>query len=289
MTRQVRPLPAAPGETKARRGAARQLGTPSGEVAVALGLALGPAVALGLARFAYGLLLPTMRAELGWSFATAGAMNTANAAGYLAGALLTAPVARRLGARRLFLAAIAVTTVALLATAGTGNVTLLIVLRLVAGTSGAAVFIAGAGLAAQLGFGVRPGRAALLLGIYFAGGGAGLVVSGLAVPPLLVTAGWRWGWMLLGGLAAVALAASTPAARATSEPAAVPAGSGRWPARRLAVLLVAYGLFGAGYIAYITFIVALLEAGGAGPGQISVFGLSSAWPRSVPASPGARH
>lgn len=36
------------------------------------------------------------------------------------------------------------------------------------------------------------------------------------------------------------------------------------------MLLAAYGLFGAGYIAYITFIVAFLAAGGAGPGQISV-------------------
>ena len=47
---------------------------------------MGPAVALGLARFAYALLLPAMRADLSWSFADAGAMNTANAVGYLAGA-----------------------------------------------------------------------------------------------------------------------------------------------------------------------------------------------------------
>ena len=62
---------------------------------VALGLALGPAVVLGLARFAYALLLPAMRAELHWSLGTAGAMNSANAIGYLAGALATAGLARR--------------------------------------------------------------------------------------------------------------------------------------------------------------------------------------------------
>jgi hypothetical protein len=55
-------------------------------VAIALGLALGPAAALGLARFAYALLLPSMRTNLGWSFSAAGAMSTANAVGYLAGA-----------------------------------------------------------------------------------------------------------------------------------------------------------------------------------------------------------
>jgi hypothetical protein len=53
----------------------------------ALVLSLGAVVSLGLARFAYALLLPPMRADLGWSYFVAGAMNTANAAGYLAGAL----------------------------------------------------------------------------------------------------------------------------------------------------------------------------------------------------------
>ena len=47
---------------------------------VAAALALATAVSLGLARFSYGLLLPPMRADLGWSYALAGGMNTANAA-----------------------------------------------------------------------------------------------------------------------------------------------------------------------------------------------------------------
>jgi hypothetical protein len=64
---------------------------------VVFGLAMGPAVALGLARFAYALLLPSMRTDRGWSFADAGAMNTANAAGYLAGALDTAFCLGRIG------------------------------------------------------------------------------------------------------------------------------------------------------------------------------------------------
>ena len=57
-------------------------------LAVAAALALAAAVSLGLARFSYALLLPPMRSDLGWSYFTAGAMNTVNAAGYLAGALL---------------------------------------------------------------------------------------------------------------------------------------------------------------------------------------------------------
>ena len=64
-------------------------------VALAAVLSLGAAVSLGITRFAYGLLLPTMRADLGWSYTLAGAMNTANAAGYLVGALMTPGLLRR--------------------------------------------------------------------------------------------------------------------------------------------------------------------------------------------------
>ena len=53
-------------------------------------LSLGPVVATSFARFAYALVLPAMRAELGLNYAQAGALNTANALGYLAGALLCA-------------------------------------------------------------------------------------------------------------------------------------------------------------------------------------------------------
>ena len=63
---------------------------------LAAALALGAAVSLGITRFAYGLLLPTMRTDLGWSYTLAGAMNTFNAVGYLLGALVTPWLLRRL-------------------------------------------------------------------------------------------------------------------------------------------------------------------------------------------------
>ncbi|MHB8290107.1 MAG: YbfB/YjiJ family MFS transporter [Acidimicrobiales bacterium] len=241
----------------------------------ALGLALGPAVAIGLARFAYALLLPSMRADLHWSFATAGAMNTANALGYLAGALLAAVAARCYGTRRVFVAGLGVTVLALLTTGGTGNTVALVALRAVAGASGAITFIAGAGLVAAAASAISRHRAATLLGIYFAGGGAAIVASGLGIPYLLAATsladGWRWGWVLLAGLGAVAFGVATPVALASAEPPAPPVADRRWPARHLGALLVSYGLFGAGYIAYMTFIVAYLKSNGTGPGGITAF------------------
>lgn len=257
-----------------RLSSLRDARLPSGLV-VALGLALGPAVSLGLARFAYALLLPSMRTDLHWSFATAGAMNTANALGYLAGALLTAIIARRYGTRRVFVASFAVTVLSLLATGGTGDTVGLASLRVIAGASGAITFITGAGIVASAVSTMSPHRAATLLGVYFAGAGAGIMASGLAIPYLLantsIADGWRWGWVLLAGLGAVAFVIVTPVAMASTDPPASPVADRHWPARHLSSLLVSYGLFGAGYIAYMTFIVAFLKDNGTGPGKITVF------------------
>ena len=71
---------------------------------LALALSTGAALSLGITRFAYGLLLPTMRADLGWSYTLAGAMNTVNALGYLLGALMTPRLLQRFGAARVLLA-----------------------------------------------------------------------------------------------------------------------------------------------------------------------------------------
>lgn len=63
---------------------------------LAILLSLAAAVSLGITRFAYGLLLPPMRADLGWTYTLAGSMNTTNAFGYFVGALCT-PALMRLG------------------------------------------------------------------------------------------------------------------------------------------------------------------------------------------------
>jgi predicted MFS family arabinose efflux permease len=79
---------------------------------VVIGLAMGPAVSRGLARFAYALLLPAMRTDLGWNFATAGSMSTGNSAGYWAGALAAAPIGKRLGDKRVFVVELLLTALA---------------------------------------------------------------------------------------------------------------------------------------------------------------------------------
>ena len=72
----------------------------------------------------------------------------------------------------------------MLASAATNDFAALLAPRLAAGMSGAVVFISGAGLMARLVAHLPPRRSAVLLGIYFAGGGLGIVISAVAVPPV---------------------------------------------------------------------------------------------------------
>ncbi|HEX3913065.1 MAG TPA: YbfB/YjiJ family MFS transporter [Steroidobacteraceae bacterium] len=234
---------------------------PHASLWIVAGLAMGPAVALGLARFAYALLLPAMRTDLSWSYADAGAMNTANAAGYLAGALIAAPIARRIGIRQTFLVGIAVTAASVGASALTPQFALQAGFRMLAGLAGALAFVAGGSMAAAASGSAA--RAPLALGIYFAGGGLGVAMSALTVPLLLDTVGWRGGWLVLAALAAAAGVIALPALLRAPLPAdqSPSAHDSSWSPRRMAIELLGYVLFGAGYIAYATFIIAQLRSG----------------------------
>jgi predicted MFS family arabinose efflux permease len=96
-------------------------------------LALGTTSALGLGRFAYGLILPAMRSELGWSLAKAGGLTTANAVGCLLGAVAAAHVAHRLTVTATFRLGMILNAAALAATAATGSYPVLLLTRAAAG------------------------------------------------------------------------------------------------------------------------------------------------------------
>lgn len=247
---------------------------PAADLRHILGLAVAPLVAIGLARFAYALVLPAMRAALGWSYAEAGAVNTANAAGYLVGAIVAAGLAVRLGARRVFIAGLAATALALLASAGADQLGWQMLWRALAGCAGAIAFVVGAGMAADAAAfaGARGGR---VIATYFGGGGAGVLVSSVILPPLLALnpAAWRLGWV---AMAAAALAALGFAQFVVPELAdgAVPPWDEAHAAPRpasLAPTYLAYLCFGAGYIGYMTFIIARLDAAAVTPLAIASF------------------
>lgn len=252
---------------------------------LAFALSMGAAVSLGITRFAYGLLLPPMRADLGWSYALAGGMNTANAVGYLIGALITPALMRRFGVTRLLVIGAVLASVFM---AGSGFVTAapaLLLQRLLAGVASAWVFVAGGLLAARLGEADAArgaSRSGLLLGIYYGGTGFGITLSALLVPQVLRAAGdvphgWAWAWWALAIASAVAtwllawVGRAMPDRPAHAAPAAANPTAPPVALRRFGWALAGYALFGMGYIGYMTFVIALLREQGASAGFVTLF------------------
>ncbi len=238
----------------------------------AVALALAAMVSLGLARFSYALLLPPMRADLGWSYFTAGAMNTVNAAGYLIGALMAPAVLRRVDARSWMLAGGVLAAVALGLHGTTRDNTTLYALRLVCGLGSAASFVGGGLLAARLAA-ATPSASGLVLGVYYGGVGGGIVAAALLVPPLLARApdAWWLAWWALAGVAALATVLSALGTRSLRAPPQVGAARAPFAWRRFAFGLAGYAMFGLGYIGYMTFIVTLLREQGMSAGVITAF------------------
>ena len=230
---------------------------------VVAALSLGPAVSNSFARFAYALMLPAMRADLGLNYSQAGALNTANAIGYLGGALFAARYVSALGNRRLFCTGMVATVIAILGSGLTGDFVAQLGLRTVTGVGGAMVFICGAVLASNI-FPDRPRLASSAIAVYFGGAGAGILLSGAGVPPLLAIAGddaWRSAWLAIGIVSALFAVFAIWAARQIDEPSSGARG-GAWPIAELRAALASYFLFGAGYIAYMTFVVAWMVSHG---------------------------
>jgi predicted MFS family arabinose efflux permease len=246
---------------------------------LAAALSMGAAVSLGITRFAYGLLLPAMRSDLGWTYTLAGGMNTANALGYFLGALATPWLMRRLGPSTLLWAGALMASAFMALSGFFVEASPLLVQRLLAGVASALVFIAGGLLAARLGA-QDPQHGGLLLGMYYGGTGVGIALSAVLVPWVLdITQaqahGWRWAWWSLALLCVLASLLLLWPARVMgtwAQPPAAPQAAHmvfRWQQFRYG--LAGYTLFGVGYIGYMTFVVALLRAQGSSTLAVTVF------------------
>lgn len=263
---------------------------------IAFGLSMAPFVGLALGRFGYALLLPDMRADLDWTYGAAGALGSVNAVGYLVGALTTTVAVRVIGTRRLIVLSVVVSALSFALSALAGSWSTLALLRFAAGVTGGWCYIVGAQVAGALPAGIR--RRDALFGVYFGGMGLGILASGAALPVVVASGGWRWGWWALTALGAVAAAALTVALRHLGAPS--PTQEPDWPTyglRVLAPLLVSYFLFGLGYIAYMTFAFAYLAALDASTGAAAAqwmtlgaaaFVASFLWPRLLSRMRGGR-
>ena len=234
-------------------------------VLVAIGLALGTSLGASLARFSYALFVPTMRDDLNWSYTILGSMNTAHAMGYCVGAITLSMVIKRFSSWVAFTAGGVLTSIFLGMCGLFTDPGAIGLLRFLSGFTSASVFAGGTVLIAQLAS-FHPKRSGLLLGIYYAGGGFGMVVSAFLVPMSLSLAAqwgmphtWQLGWFAIGltgllmtllmWLPSVSVPKSPPRAKSDDST----------PVKLYAKVAAGYFCFGMGYIGYITFIMSMLR------------------------------
>jgi predicted MFS family arabinose efflux permease len=235
-------------------------------------LSLAPTVGLGIGRFAYSLVLPDMRDSLAWSYSAAGFMNTINAAGYLAGALMASRLIKRYGLSAAVRWGTLACVVSLALCAMSGNFIVLSSARLLVGVGAALGFVAGAALAARIAQS-QPMRANFLLSLFYAGPGLGILASGLIAPFVLQAFGpgsWWIVWWAMTGLS-VAMTVPLLLAPIDTNDGLADAAPASFAIRPVLIYLAGYFLFGAGYIAYMTFMIAYIRDAGGGPAAQSAF------------------
>jgi predicted MFS family arabinose efflux permease len=243
-------------------------------------LSLAPTVGLGIGRFAYALVLPDMRDALGWSYSAAGFMNTINAAGYLAGALLASKLAKRFGLSAAVRWGTLAGVMSLALCAMSGNFVILSVARLLAGVAAAIGFVAGGALAATIAQS-QPARANFLLSLFYAGPGLGIVSSGLIAPFVLQAFGPGSWWIVWWALTLLSVVLFIPLllTRIDTKAQIADAAPAKFAILPVLIYLIGYFLFGTGYIAYMTFMIAYVrDAGGGAAAQSgfwSLIGLSA--------------
>jgi predicted MFS family arabinose efflux permease len=235
-------------------------------------LSLAPTVGLGIGRFAYSLVLPDMRETLGWSYSAAGFMNTINAAGYLAGALMASNLIKRFGLAAAVRWGTLACLVSLALCALSGHFVILSLARLLAGFGAAAAFVAGAALAATIAQG-QPARANFLLSLFYAGPGLGILASGLVAPFVLQACGPGSWWIVWWAMTLLAVFMTAPLLLAPIDGKAgiATAAPAEFALSPVLIYLAGYFLFGAGYIAYMTFMIAYVRDAGGGAAAQSAF------------------
>jgi MFS family permease len=241
----------------------------------------GLVLTIGLARFAYTPLLPSLQIQTGLTDAAAGGLAAINYAGYMSGALAATWIDDVRWRHWLYSAGLWMALVTVAAMALTTWMPAWALIRYIGGLCGATGMLLGSGLI--LGWLMRQGRRPEL-GLYFIGLGLGIVVSALGAWGLSqLWPIWSDQWL---AFAALGLVFFVPAwkwrppvpPQVVVEHDAAPAtglGSRRWAW----TMLTSYFAAGWGFVISATFTVAIVERepalAGQGPLAWAMVGLAA--------------
>ncbi len=263
---QPKRVPAAAGPVASQQAAgivAAMTQHPASPFRFAIGGMIALAVAMGIGRFVYTPILPGMMHELRLTASDAGLIASANYLGYLVGAFAAAGGWASRRERPIMLAALAASALlAALMAAGEG-MALFLAVRFLAGVASAFVMVFLSTIVfSQL---AAAGRGDLQA-VHFAGVALGISISALMTGALVLAdsawfAGWIWAAVLsaAGFVVAAVLIDRGPVVHgaAVREPPLPKSGA-------LTRVILAYGMFGFGYIVTATFLVAIVRAGEGG-------------------------
>jgi predicted MFS family arabinose efflux permease len=156
------------------------------------------AVSFGLARYGYGLLLPDMQSELGFTSSAAGVISSCTYLSYLIANIAVVWLTNRLGPRVAIGLAAALATVGMSVIASASSVVVLAIGVLLSGAAAGFAFPPYADIVARQ---VRSDRRALAWSVISSGTGWGVALGG----PVAIVAGgsWRIVWMVFVAFAVV--------------------------------------------------------------------------------------
>ena len=223
-------------------------------------------VSIGLARFAYAPLVPALIHAHWFSSSSVVLLSAANLTGYLVGALVGQPLARRFSDTQVLRAMMMLVALAFLACAYPLSVGWFFAWRLMSGVAGGAIMVL---VAATVLPHVPQDRRGVAGGAIFLGVGIGIAGSGTVVPWLLGM-GLQATWIGLAGMSAVLTLATWYAWPGPHEHAhaayrvdapATPATEVAVPRAGLVVLFGQYGLMAVALVAPMVFLVDFVERG----------------------------
>lgn len=228
---------------------------PRRALSLAAGGFIALAVAQGIGRFVYTPILPFMVAGIGLTKPEAGLIASANFLGYLLGALAAASPRLPGGKRAGFISGLIGSALTTAAMGLVSSVPAFLALRFLGGIASAFVLVFASALVLErLAAMGRP----RLSSLHFAGVGSGIALSALLIAGLeAADFGWRVQWLASGALTFIALLLTLPLVPPAPEPLPLAphktAASGGSDGR-MRRLVLAYGLFGFGYVITATFI-----------------------------------
>ncbi len=224
---------------------------------------------LGFGRFAYPMLIPSMRESLGFNYSEMGLLSGAIMMGYLLFSLISGVLATRFGPKRIVIASILCGAFSMFFISRLSGFFPLLFLTFAMGAGSAGAHISMTTLPMAWFDEQRLGRA---VGILTGGTGLGIIVTGLLLPYLLSNLGeeaWRQCWLLLALISfGVAITGWTllrekpnQVTILSSNPAEAGRGilsKDRGDGLTLKAIFIIYFIFGFAYNIYATYFVAYM-------------------------------